>query len=43
MIENCVAVVGEDVAALFDAFPPRCSTDGLGSGKNKQLDEPLET
>ncbi|XP_062866577.1 rho GTPase-activating protein 20 [Trichomycterus rosablanca] len=31
MIKNCVAVIGEDVTALFDGFPQRCSTDNHGS------------
>ncbi|XP_036413594.1 rho GTPase-activating protein 20-like isoform X2 [Colossoma macropomum] len=31
MIENCKAVMGEDVTTLFDGFPQRCSIDGHGS------------
>ncbi|XP_072513835.1 rho GTPase-activating protein 20-like [Salminus brasiliensis] len=31
MIENCTAVMGEDVTTLFDGFPQRCNIDGHGS------------
>ncbi|XP_076838535.1 rho GTPase-activating protein 20-like [Brachyhypopomus gauderio] len=31
MIENCMAVMGEDVTTLFDGYPQRCGTDGHGS------------
>ncbi|XP_028820920.1 rho GTPase-activating protein 20-like isoform X2 [Denticeps clupeoides] len=27
MVENCQAVMGEDLTALFRGFPPRCSSD----------------